>query len=157
VLINTSVTAATCSGNFASGSYTGRSRRHQPERSGSGGTLIKINSGTLTLGGTADNTGLILTVNSGTAQLAKASSSVVHAVNGLMTIAANAVVKLGGSGNFQNAGNLTLNGTLDLNGQNDSVLLFSGARPAPLWTMARPQARQLSPSSTPALPVLMPA
>ncbi len=89
-LINGSSTAASLAGNITSTSTN-------YSVGGSGAitltgdvqkSLTKIGSNTLTLGGSVDNVGLYLTVNSGTVILAKSSSHSpdVHAVGGTITI-----------------------------------------------------------------------
>ena len=89
--------------------------------------LVQVNSGALTLAGTADNSWATATVNSGAAlTLAKASGSGVHALGGIgtaLTIDSGATAKFGGTGGDQiYDGRDVLNeGTLDLGSQSEAV------------------------------------
>ena len=62
--------------------------------------LAKNGNNTLTLGGSGDNTGLAVTVSSGTVLLAKSSSASVHAFGGVLLISAG-TVQLSGTGGDQ--------------------------------------------------------
>lgn len=89
--------------------------------------LVQVNSGALTLAGTADNSWATATVNSGAAlTLAKASGSGVHALGGIgtaLTINPGATAKFGGTGGDQiYDGRDVLNeGTLDLGSQSEVI------------------------------------
>ena len=100
-------------------------------------TVMKTGSGTLVLGGSADNSSLILDVEGGTVDFAKSMSS-GHAVAGISNIAAGATVVLTGTGGAQiydgyggtaypasivNMGG----GTLDFNGKSDAWARLTGA------------------------------
>ncbi len=87
--------------------------------------------GTLTFGGTADNSSLALNVQSGTVALAKTSSAGVHAAAQITGVSAGATVQLAGTGGDQifdgaGFGVSQLNGTLDLNGRNEGFDVLSG-------------------------------
>ena len=82
-------------------------------------------SGSLFLAGTADNTGLALTANSGTVTLEKNSSATVHAIgSGGLTIA-GATVKLAaaaGGDQILDTAPVTINGgTFDLEGATETI------------------------------------
>lgn len=88
-------------------------------RNGSYNANIVVNSGSVSLTGSSDNSGTMATVNSGgTLILAKASGSTAHALGSPSAINAGGVMQLGGTGDdqiFQNA-YITNNGTFDLAG-----------------------------------------
>jgi hypothetical protein len=65
------------------------------------GSIQKNGTGTLTFGGTADNLSVTATVNNGTLVLNKASSGSVHAVGSGLTVNANGVAQLSGTGGDQ--------------------------------------------------------
>jgi autotransporter-associated beta strand protein len=90
--------------------------------------LVKNGTSTATLAGVTDNPGLNGNVNAGTLVLAKASSASVHALASL-SIAAGGTARLSGSGDDQIAdtGLLTIGGSFDLNGKNESVDALFGA------------------------------
>jgi len=95
---------------------------------------LVVNSGSVTLGGAADNTYATATVNGGgTLVLANANSGTsVHALGGgpiALTVNSNGTARLGGSGGNQiaDAQNMQLNGgTFDLAGRNETVGQFNG-------------------------------
>ena len=62
--------------------------------------LAKNGNNTLTLGGSGDNTGLAVTVSSGTVLLGKSSSASVHAIGSVLLIGAG-TVQLSGTGGDQ--------------------------------------------------------
>ena len=86
-------------------------------------TLVKDGAGTLTLSGTADNSGSALDVEQGVVILGKTSTSGVHAAGSITAIATGATVQYSGSGNYQvyQSGSVAITGgTLDLNGQSQT-------------------------------------
>ncbi len=92
------------------------------------GNLYKSGAQSLTLGGTTDNSSLILYVNAnaGSVILNKASSATVHAVTGIGKLDAGSTVTLSGSGGDQiydgASGTVSLTGgTLNMNGQTETV------------------------------------
>jgi autotransporter-associated beta strand protein len=95
--------------------------------------LTKSGAGTLTLSGTIDNADFGATLYAGTLVLAKASTSIVHAVGGYnatdLTINGG-TAQLGGSGGDQiyDGGNLVVNtgGTFDMKGFSEGVAALSG-------------------------------
>ncbi|HEY3322715.1 MAG TPA: putative Ig domain-containing protein [Planctomycetota bacterium] len=95
-------------------------------------TVTKLGTGTVTLGGTADNAYLNAAVSAGKLVLAKAPSAAgVHASgSGTVVVNNGGILQLGGSGGYQiNLTNsLTVNtgGTFDMNGQSQSVDILSG-------------------------------
>jgi autotransporter-associated beta strand protein len=99
-------------------------------------TLTKAGAGILTLSGTTDNNSLILNAAAGTTQLNKSGSDTVRAVAGISNIASGATVRLTGSGVDQIFGgsatgaaglvNMSVGGTLDLNGRNEGISRLSG-------------------------------
>ncbi|HUB27887.1 MAG TPA: hypothetical protein VL992_20855, partial [Tepidisphaeraceae bacterium] len=92
--------------------------------------LTETGNGTLTLGGTSDNSGLGVTVESGELILAKTSGANVHTIGGGgLTIDSGAVVQEAGSGGAQiyQGAYVTDNGTYDLNGQSDSFTNLFGS------------------------------
>ncbi len=130
-LTDGSITAVSLAGNITStsGSYTIGGSGAISLSGALQGTLTKVGSNNLTLGGITDNTGLSLNVNGGTVILAKSSStSSVHAVNGSLTINA-ASVQLVGTGGDQIADNATVtvtaDGKFDLEGQSERVQQLS--------------------------------
>ena len=89
-------------------------------------------SGTLTLAGSGDNYFLALVVDDGTVILDKASSSSpnVHAIGGGLTINSGGTVQLSGTGASQiwtAPVAITAGGTLDLDGNSDSIDGLPGA------------------------------
>jgi autotransporter-associated beta strand protein len=107
-----------------------------------GQIFTKTGSGTLILGGSADNTGLTMAINQGEVIITKASGTSVHGLGGgTSTVGTGAVgnsagLQLSGSGGYDLYSGcvLTVNspdGFLDLNGQSDSMstLTLSGAGP----------------------------
>ena len=96
---------------------------------GGGVPNLRINSGTVTLGGSGDNTGTTVTVNTNaTLVLGKASSGSVHALNGA-TVNAGGTLQLGGSGGDQmadSAGVALAGGAFDLAGQTETVAAVNG-------------------------------
>ena len=95
-----------------------------------GGTPnVEFNSGTVTLGGSAGNNGMMANVyTSATLVLAKASSPTVTAVDGLF-VNSGGLVQLGGTGGNQinDAVTVHLNGgAFDLAGQNETFAGFNG-------------------------------
>ena len=98
--------------------------------------LAKNGNNTLTLGGSGDNTGLALTVNSGTVVLAKSSSASVHAVgSGGLVIEGSGVVQLSGTGGDQISDSATVTiqnaGVLTLAGHNETIGGLSGGFSTP--------------------------
>jgi fibronectin-binding autotransporter adhesin len=104
--------------------------------------LTLTGGGTLNLGGTVDNSGLTMAINTGEVVITKATTSTVHGLGGGTTTVGtgaggnSAELQLAGSGGFDLFSScvLTVNtpdGFLDLNGQNDSfgALTLSGAGP----------------------------
>ena len=90
---------------------------------------VAINSGGVTLGGSADNAGAAATVTNATLILAKTSSATAHAIGTGLTINTGGLAQLGGSGGDQiyNSATITLNGgTYDMAGQSETVGSFSG-------------------------------
>ena len=94
--------------------------------------LTKTGAGTLSLGGTVDNSGLTLAINQGTVIIAKTSASTVHGLGGGTSIVGtgtpgnSATLQLAGTGGYDlYSGTLltvTNDGVLDLNGQSDSMV-----------------------------------
>jgi autotransporter-associated beta strand protein len=97
------------------------------------GTLGDGSTRTVTLGGSSDNSFMTLVVNSGTVDLAKASSGSIHATDGM--VLNGGTVQMDGtpaSGTldqqFYFGGTETINGgTLDLNGRNEYFATIAGA------------------------------
>ncbi len=102
---------------------------------GNGGTgtpTANVNAGTLQLGGSLDNVACAATVNAGgILELAKSSSSSVHALGGTLTVNSNGLCRLTGTGGDQIylGSTMTVNagGTLDLNGQSEGGNGLTGA------------------------------
>jgi autotransporter-associated beta strand protein len=93
---------------------------------------LVINSGTVILGGTADNSGTIATVNNGgTLILNKDSSASIHALSSFapfLLINAGGLMQLSGFGGdqiYQSSG-LTDNGTFDMAGLNEGFDMLNG-------------------------------
>ena len=82
-------------------------------------------TGTVRMGGTADNLNIAATVNFGTLELAKTSTASVHALGSLLTVNSGATAKLTGTGGdqiFDSASAIVnTSGVFDLNGQNETV------------------------------------
>ncbi|MGN6554810.1 MAG: beta strand repeat-containing protein [Verrucomicrobiota bacterium] len=96
---------------------------------GGGNPNLVVNSGSVTLTGTGDNSGAGATVNAGTLVLAKTSSSSVHALGSSpTTVNAGATLQLGGSGGDQIflGATITNNGTFDLAGQSEGFNALAG-------------------------------
>ncbi|MGZ4973407.1 MAG: beta strand repeat-containing protein, partial [Limisphaerales bacterium] len=102
---------------------------------GSAAWLVnKIDSGTLTISGAADNSFLGLNVNGGTVILNKTSASNVHAIGNPLTVNSGGTVQLSGAGTtqiFNNASapvTITSGGVFDANGQSETFnkLTLSG-------------------------------
>ena len=100
-----------------------------------GNTLTKTGNGILTLSGSADNNSLFLNATAGEVELGKTSSGSVHAVSGITGIANGATVKLTGTGGDQINGGSSFNqgvnglvagGTLNLNGNSESLGFLNG-------------------------------
>ncbi len=97
-------------------------------------TLTKTGGGTLTLGGTVDNSYLLLNATAGEVKLGKTSSGAVHAVAGISGIANGATVKLTGTGGDQiydgtapyGVNGLVAGGTLNLNGNSETIGVLNG-------------------------------
>jgi autotransporter-associated beta strand protein len=90
--------------------------------------LHKNGSGTLVLGGSANNSKVYLQVNAGVVELAKASGPGIHATAGIKHIESGATLRLGGTGGDQipdNSAIVDFFGTLDLNGQSEGIDTFS--------------------------------
>lgn len=96
--------------------------------------IIQSGTGTLTIGGTTDNYGARVLVNSGKVVLAKASSSGIHAVttpgaSPLGLVVTGGVVQLAGTGGNQidDAAVVRLDGgTFDMNGTNEAFDVLQG-------------------------------
>lgn len=90
---------------------------------------VVVNSGTVNLTGTGDNSGTLAIVKSGgTLVLAKTSGSTAHALGTSSIINSGGVMRLGGSGGdqiFQNA-IITNNGTFDLAGMTEGMNGMAG-------------------------------
>ncbi len=100
-----------------------------------GNTLKKTGVGTVVLSGSTDNSSLFLDASEGEIQLGKYLSTGVRAVAGIRRIANDATVTLTGAGNDQIFGGSAANqgvngieagGTLNLNGNSESVSYLSG-------------------------------
>jgi len=104
--------------------------------------INKTDGGTLMLGGTTDNSGLLMNINGGTVIITKSSTATAHGLGGgtstvgTGTAGNSAELQLAGSGSYDLYSQciLTVNspdGFVDLNGQNDSfsTLTLSGAGP----------------------------
>ncbi|HVM50529.1 MAG TPA: autotransporter-associated beta strand repeat-containing protein [Candidatus Acidoferrum sp.] len=90
------------------------------------GTVTKTGSATLTLGGTADNSGLGMTINGGKVVLNKASSGSAHALGGATTtVNSPAILQLAGTGGDQiySGGSVVINSgaVFDANGQTEGM------------------------------------
>jgi fibronectin-binding autotransporter adhesin len=104
---------------------------------GNGHVITKTGNGSLTLSGTADNSGLTAAVSAGTLVLGKTSSSTVHAVGATdvaaLTINAGGTAQLGGSGGDQIYDRSTVSiasgGAFDTNGKSETIqsLTLGGA------------------------------
>jgi autotransporter-associated beta strand protein len=101
---------------------------------GNGFTLNKSSAGTLTLSGSTDNSSLFLNVTGGVVQLDKSVFN-MRAVAGISGVSSGATVRLTGTGGDQiydggffipTNGVNGLDGTLDLNGRNESTSNFNG-------------------------------
>lgn len=93
-----------------------------------GNPNVDINSGTVTLGGSADNLGTVASVNAGTLVLGKTSSPTVDAVDGLHVFTGG-LVQLGGTGGNQIKDSVTVQmngGTFDLAGQDETFTSYNG-------------------------------
>lgn len=97
--------------------------------SGSSGKprVVKSGAGTLTLGGTADNSYGSTTVNEGLEILAKTSSSSVHALGGDCTVNTNGTLRIAGTGGDQifNRVGLRIDGKLQVH-SNETILVLWG-------------------------------
>ncbi len=95
-------------------------------------TLVKTGSGTLILSGTNDDVSLGVTVNAGTLQLAKTSSSNAHSLGATLALVVNngGTVQITGTGNDQitDGSDVIVNtgGTFDFNGKNETWDGLSG-------------------------------
>jgi fibronectin-binding autotransporter adhesin len=87
--------------------------------------MVWNSTGTLTLGGSGDNSGFGLTVNAGTVLFAKTNSASGHAIGGPGVTINGGLVQLTGTGGdqiYDHAGGLRVNaGTFDLNGRSEGV------------------------------------
>lgn len=97
---------------------------------------IFTGGGTLTLGGSVDNSGLTMAITAGNVVITKSSTSTVHGLGGgTSIISSGASLQLAGPGGFDLYSGciLTVNsgGVLDVGGQNDSfsTLTLSGTGP----------------------------
>ncbi len=129
-LINSSATAASISGNVT---RAGDTTVGSGNITLSGGftastyVLTKIGTGTLTLSGSTDNVGLGAAVSAGTLVLAKTSSGApnhVHAIGGFGLTVNGGTAQLAGTGGdqiFDGASVTVTSGTLDTNGQNETM------------------------------------
>ncbi len=94
----------------------------------------KVDSGTLTLSGSTDNSFLGMNVNGGTVILNKNSTTAIHAIGNPLTVNSGGTVQLSGSSNYQIANNanspVTINsgGVFDANSQSQTFnkLALSG-------------------------------
>jgi hypothetical protein len=96
-----------------------------------GNSLVTGSLGSVTLGGSTDNTGLSVTATSSLTIFNKSSSATVHAVEASLTLSGGEVV-LEGSGGDQIADTapVTINsGTLDLFGNNETIGALNGSAP----------------------------
>lgn len=87
-------------------------------------TIVKNGTGTLTIGGTGDNSSTAFIVNAGTLILDKASTSGAHAEGSGLTINGGTVQLATGGGGYElyvSAPLVVNGGTLDFNGQSDST------------------------------------
>ncbi|MEI6233951.1 MAG: autotransporter-associated beta strand repeat-containing protein, partial [Planctomycetota bacterium] len=134
-LINNSGTAASITGDIAAANLFmvgGSGNMSLTRVTGGGSAITKVGAGTLTLGGTADNNSLALSVsaNSGTVILNKASSTLIHAIGSNASVASGSTVQLSGSGNFQiygaNTFTVSNGGVLDLNGNSQDFNALNG-------------------------------
>ncbi len=130
-LINNSGTPAAVTGLIASGTYSvGGTGNMALSIFASSQALTKVGTGTLTLGGTADNSLFGLTVNGGIAVLGKASTTNVHALGNASSVGSGAMIQLAGSGAYQFSGgnSLTVNsgGVFDLAGMNQNFNALAG-------------------------------
>jgi autotransporter-associated beta strand protein len=93
-------------------------------------TMIQANSGSLTLGGVADNASTGATVNNGgTLVLGKTSSGSVHALGGATTVNTGGTLQLGGSGGDQIYSGVTVTmagGTYDMASLSEGFTALSG-------------------------------
>ncbi len=93
--------------------------------------IEKIGTGTLTLGGTTNNTNLEAEVKAGVLVLAKDSSEDVHAINGGLYIDDGGTAQLGGTGGDQilTTGQVVVDGTgvFDLNGRSEGISNLVGS------------------------------
>src|ERR1035441_1533019 len=91
--------------------------------------LTKTSGGTLTLGGTVDNSSLALAVNGGTVILNKTSTSTVHGIGGATSVGSGGTLQLSGSGGFEIYSGVALTvasgGVFDANGQSDTFTSLS--------------------------------
>jgi fibronectin-binding autotransporter adhesin len=126
-LINSSATAATTSGNIVSGAFTvgGTGNINISGAITSSGTITKIGANTLTLSGLGNNNsvGLTVSANGGTVVLGKVTTAGgTHALGANSSVGSNATIQLGGTGDFQLYGGVSLTvasgGVFDLNGRN---------------------------------------
>lgn len=84
--------------------------------------ISKWGNGTLVLGGTATNSNFQLYVREGSLELAKSGAATSYAVLNLLGIQSNTLVRLTGSNGNQIGGNVVLDGgTLDLNGNSETI------------------------------------
>jgi len=132
-LSNSSGTTASLAGDLTSGTYAVGGTGNITLTGNVQGTLTKVGTNTLTLGGTVDNNGLAVIANSGTVVLAKNPSSTspaVHAIGGGGLTVAGATVQLGGPGGDQiySEAAVTVNsGTLDFNGYSEGFNVLGGS------------------------------
>jgi hypothetical protein len=97
---------------------------------GGNNSVTLAGGGTWSMGGTGDDNGLGVTVSAGTLELNKASSSGAHAVGGPgLTVNSGATAQLIGTGGDQiyNGSGVTVNGTLDLYGNSETVNGLNGS------------------------------
>ena len=125
VTVNTAVFPSSFTVNNSSGNYTFSGTG---SIDGYGTSLLKEGTGTVTLGGSGDNSGLGAVVQSGALILAKASSSTVHAIGGPLQIDSGATLQLAGTGGDQiyDGATVTNNGTFDLAGQSEAIQGLNG-------------------------------
>ena len=97
----------------------------------SGNNIVTLaGSGQWVISGMGDDNSLGVAVNSGAVILNKASSSGVHAIGGAgLTVDSGATAKITGTGGDQiyDGAGVTINGTLDLYGNNEAISGLSGS------------------------------
>ena len=97
------------------------------------GVLTKSGSGTLTLGGSVNNSTLTVAVQQGALVLAKLGSGTAHAASAINGVSPGALLQMGGIANGDpngggqiNGGVNNMNGTFDFNGMSEGLLGLNG-------------------------------